>query len=96
LSHNTTTHDVNHPRTTHPLLERLARTNRTAVFLATLALLLGSLLAPKPFGGLLLLTLVLALAAVAATTWPVQSGRTRALRVVVLALLAAAALFHIF
>lgn len=96
LSHNTTAHDVDHPQTTHPLLERLARTNRTAVFLGTLVLLVGALLAPKPFSGLLLLALTAVLATVLATTWPVQPTRTRALRVVVLSLLAVAAMTRIF
>jgi hypothetical protein len=76
-------------------LTRLARLNVTAVFLAALALLLVALFAPGVVGGALLLALVAGLAALMARTWPVQSARTRVLRLTVLALLVVAALVKI-
>ncbi len=77
-------------------LEKLARLNRTAVFLITLALLLGALFIKGVVGGLLLLVLAAGLAALMVTTWPVQSTSTRVLRVSVLTLLVITALILIF
>lgn len=68
-------------------LEKLARLNRTAVFVITLALLLGGLILGGVFGGLILLVLAGALFALTATTWPVQPTSTRVLRATVLVLL---------
>jgi hypothetical protein len=70
-----------------PLLEKLARLNRTAVFFGVLAVFLGALLLPGPWGGLVLLALAAVLGAILLTTWPVQANSTRALRVAVLLLL---------
>ncbi|WP_246001949.1 hypothetical protein [Allorhizocola rhizosphaerae] len=77
-------------------LEKLARLNRTAVFLITLALLLGALFIKGVVGGLLLLVLAAGLGALMATTWPVQPNSTRILRVFVLVLLVITALILIF
>jgi hypothetical protein len=68
-------------------LEKLARLNRTAVFLITLALLLIGLILGGVAGGLILLLLAAALVALTASTWPVQPTPTRMLRATVLALL---------
>ena len=82
-------------RTQSPWLTRLARANPTVVFLAALALVLVALFAPGIIGGGLLLVLAVALGALLVTTWPVQNPRTRALRLVMLTLLVAAALAKI-
>jgi hypothetical protein len=79
-----------------PLLEKLARLNRTAVFIGVLAVFLCALLLPVPWGGLVLLALALALGALLITTWPIQASSTRALRVTVLILLVITALTRIF
>lgn len=68
-------------------LEKLARLNRTAVFLVTLALLLIGLIIGGVLGGLILLLLAASLAAITFTTWPVQPTSTRVLRATVLVLL---------
>jgi len=68
-------------------LEKLARLNRTAVFLVTLALLLIGLIVGGVVGGLILLLLAVCLAALTASTWPVQPTSTRILRATVLVLL---------
>lgn len=78
------------------LLERLARLNRTAVFLITLALLLVALFVKGVIGGLLLLVLAAGLAAIMRQTWPLQPTPTRVLRVAVLVLLVITALTMIF
>jgi hypothetical protein len=71
----------------HILLVRLSRLNPTGVFLATIALVLGGLLLPGAVGGLLLLALAGALAALLTVTWAHHGTRTRVLRLAVLALL---------
>ncbi|HZM78555.1 MAG TPA: DUF6703 family protein [Candidatus Limnocylindrales bacterium] len=68
-------------------LEKLARLNRTAVFLVTFALLLVGLIVGGVIGGLVLLVLAVLLAALTATTWPAQPSSTRVLRATVLILL---------
>lgn len=80
----------------NPLLRRLARIPKTTALLGTLALLLVAVLLPNPYSGILLLALAAALAALLVTTWPVQPPATRALRVIVLTLLTAAALTRLF
>ena len=75
---------------TDPIV-RLSRLNVTGVFLGTLAFLLLALFAPGIIGGALLLALAAALTALTAKTWAVQPTPTRVLRVIVLALLVAAA-----
>lgn len=77
-------------------LEKLARLNRTAVFLVTLALLLCALLIGGVAGGLILLLLAVCLGVLVATTWPVQPTSTRVLRVIVLILLVLTGLTLIF
>lgn len=68
-------------------LEKLARLNRTAVFVVTLALLLVGLIIGGVFGGLILLILAASLAVLTASTWRVQPTSTRILRASVLVLL---------
>jgi hypothetical protein len=82
-------------RTQSALLTRVARVNPTAVFLATLVLVLVALFAPGIIGGALLLALAAGLAALLVTTWPVQRPATRMMRLVMLTLLVAAALVKI-
>jgi hypothetical protein len=77
-------------------LARLARVNVTAVFLATIAIVLVALFAPGIVGGGLLLVLAAALAALMTRTWPVQPPRVRAFRLLMLGLLVAIALVKIF
>ena len=74
-----------------PLLHRLARVNPTVAFLVALAVLLAGLFLPGIVGGLLLAAIAAGLAALTFTTWPVQSPITRAVRLVLLGLLVAAA-----
>lgn len=81
---------------TMPYLEKLARLNRTAVFVGVLVLFLGALLLPRPFSGLVLLLIAGGLTAILVTTWPVQPTATRTLRVVVLVLLVITALTRVF
>jgi hypothetical protein len=83
-------------RTPNAVLLRLARLNPTAVFLAALVLVLVALFAPGAVGGALLLLIAAGLGALLVTTWPVQSPRTRALRLVTLTVLVAVALVKIF
>ncbi len=68
-------------------MNALSRLNRTGVFLATLALMLGGLLLPGAVGGLLLLALAGGLVALLVATWPHRDPRTRLMRLAVLALL---------
>ncbi|MFD2767880.1 DUF6703 family protein [Micromonospora eburnea] len=79
-------------RTQSPVLARLARLNPTAVFLATLALVLVALFAPGPVGGMLLLLLAVLLVWLMTATWAVQRPATRLLRLLMLTLLIAVAL----
>lgn len=73
------------------LMRRLARVNPTTAFVVALAVMLAGLFLPGIIGGALLLLLAAALAALTLTTWPVQVPATRVVRVVLLALLFAAA-----
>ncbi|SBT49462.1 DUF6703 family protein [Micromonospora narathiwatensis] len=79
-------------RTQSPVLARLARLNPTAVFLATLVLVLVALFAPGPAGGVLLLALAVLLVWLMTVTWSVQRPATRLLRLLMLTLLIAVAL----
>ena len=72
------------------LLRRLARVNPTKAFLVALVLMLAGLFLPGIVGAALLFVLGAGLAALSFTTWPVQPPATRALRVLMLALLLAA------
>jgi hypothetical protein len=69
------------------LLHRLNRLNRTLVVVAAAVLVLGGLVAPAPYGGVLLLAVAVGLAALLTLTWRYASGRGRLARVAVLALL---------
>lgn len=73
------------------LLRRLTRVSPTMAFLIALALLLAGLFLPGIIGAALLVLLGAGLAALTFTTWPVQSPGTRAIRVILLLLLFAAA-----
>ncbi len=71
------------------LLRRLSRANPTAAFVLALVVMLGGLFLPGIVGAALLFVLAAGLAALTFTTWPVQSGSTRVLRLLILALLLA-------
>lgn len=73
------------------LFHRLARVNPTTAFVVTLVLFLAGLFLPGIIGALVLFVLVMALATLTLTTWPVQSPITRAVRLGLLTLLLAAA-----
>lgn len=72
----------------HDLLHRLARLNPAPIFLATLVVMLAGLFLPGIVGAAVLCVLGAALIALTVSTWPVQPGRTRAVRVILLAVLA--------
>jgi len=74
------------------LLVRLARANRTAVFLGALILVLAGLFLPGIIGAAVLGALAVVLVLVARQTWPVTPPRIRTVRLVVLAALVAVAL----
>jgi hypothetical protein len=78
------------------LLERLARIDRTAVFLAALVVGLAGVFLPSPVGPLLLLAVVAALAALLRLTWALTPPVPRTLRVIILTGLAVLALFRLF
>jgi hypothetical protein len=82
-------------RGTSALFARFTRLNPTAVFLSVLVLVLGGLLLPRPYGGVLLLALAAALAALLATTWQRGNQQTRVIRVAILGLLIALAVYRI-
>lgn len=71
------------------LLRRLARVSPTTAFVVALVLMLAGLFLPGVVGAALLFLLSAGLAALTFTTWPVQSPSTRALRILMLALLLA-------
>jgi energy-coupling factor transporter transmembrane protein EcfT len=77
------------------LLARLSQLNPTTVFLAMAALVIAGLLAPWPVGGILLLAIAGALAALLSVTWAHGTPRTRAARAVILALLVALAVVRL-
>ena len=78
------------------LLQRLARINPTTAFLVALAALLAGFFLPGIVGAAVLFVLGAAMAALTFTTWPVQSGSTRAVRMVLLALLLAVIVAKVF
>jgi hypothetical protein len=82
-------------RTQPGWVSRLARVNPTTAFLVTLVFVLVALFAPGIIGGGLLLLLAAGLAALTASTWPVQPPRTRALRLLMLTVLVVIALAKI-
>ncbi|GGN86628.1 hypothetical protein GCM10010112_68390 [Actinoplanes lobatus] len=75
---------------TPSFLHRLARVNPTTAFVGALVLLMAGLFLPGIVGALLLGVLAAGLAALTFTTWPVQSGITRTVRLVLLSVLVAA------
>jgi hypothetical protein len=77
------------------LSARLARVNPTSAFLAALVVVLAGLFLPGIIGGSVLLLLAAGLATLLASTWPVQAPQTRAIRLLMLTLLVAVALFKI-
>jgi hypothetical protein len=70
------------------LMRRLARANPARAFLATLVIMLAGLFLPGIVGAAVLCLLAAALITLTVTTWPVQSARTRAVRLLLLAVLA--------
>ena len=73
----------------------IARLNPTGVFLATLLVVLLGLLIPGPAGGVLLLLLAAAVTALAVVSWPVTKASLRPVRVVMIAILVAAAVWKL-
>ncbi|WP_408606744.1 DUF6703 family protein [Catenuloplanes japonicus] len=73
----------------------IARLNPTGVFLATLLVVLLGLLIPGPVGGVILLLLAAAVTALAVTSWRVTAASLRPVRVVMIALVIAAALWKL-
>ncbi|HLT11702.1 MAG TPA: hypothetical protein VK028_13020 [Micromonosporaceae bacterium] len=73
------------------MLQRLARMDRTKVFLATLVIALIGLFVPGVFGALILYAVVGALALLLTITWPALTVPLRVFRLAVLAGLAAIA-----
>ncbi|HEU4347942.1 MAG TPA: DUF6703 family protein, partial [Actinoplanes sp.] len=73
------------------LMRRLARMNPTTAFVVALAVMLAGLFLPGIIGAALLFVLGAALSVLTFTTWPVQKPATRTVRVILLALLFAAA-----
>ena len=77
------------------VLDRLARLNRTGVFLGTVILVLAGLLLPGATGAIVLLALAAALIALLRVTWRYHDRRIRAIRVAVLVILLLAAVAKI-
>ena len=73
------------------MLERLARMDRTKVFLATLAVALIGLFVPGALGAIILYAVVAALAWLLTLTWAIIGVPLRVFRLVTLAVLAAVA-----
>jgi hypothetical protein len=82
-------------RGTQVLLARLSQVNPTTVFLAAGALVLIGLLLPYPYGGIVLLALAAALAALLRITWAYGAPRIRVVRVLILGLLVALAIVRL-
>jgi hypothetical protein len=82
-------------RGTSALIARLNRLNPTVVFLTVLVLVLGGLLLPSPYGGILLLALAAALAVMLASTWPRGTQQTRTIRVIIFVLLVVLAVYKL-
>jgi hypothetical protein len=78
------------------VLERLARMDRTKVFLATLTVALIGLFVPGALGAIILYAVVAALAWLLTSTWAVIGVPLRVFRLVTLAVLAAVATTKIF
>jgi hypothetical protein len=72
------------PKRSDLWLARLARMNRTSVFLATLTILLVGFFVPGFWGGLVLLLVVVGLAWLLTRTWAVTPPPMRIVRAVIL------------
>jgi hypothetical protein len=68
-------------------MRRLARVKPARAFLATLVVMLAGLFLPGIVGAAVLCLLAAVLITLTVTTWPVQSARTRAVRLILLAVL---------
>ena len=68
-------------------MERLARVNRTVVFVVAAAYVFAALLIPGVVGAAMLVALGVVLAVLMVRTWPVQTPHTRAGRLGILALM---------
>jgi hypothetical protein len=75
---------------------RLAQVPRGLAFLLALVLVLAGLFLPGAIGGVVLLVLAVAMAALARMTWPATPPSRRTARVVVLLALVAVAFIKIF
>ncbi|HEY7176098.1 MAG TPA: DUF6703 family protein [Micromonosporaceae bacterium] len=83
------------PRGAESVLHRLAGRKRQGVFLGALVVVLVALFLPGWFGTILLLAIVGALAWLGTRTWPVTPPHLRVMRVVILLLLVAVAIYKI-
>jgi hypothetical protein len=77
------------------LLNRLARLNRTAVFLGTLIIGLIGIFLPDLLGAVVLLAVVALMLALLRLTWPVTPAGPRLLRLLILGILTGIALSKI-
>jgi uncharacterized membrane protein len=68
-------------------MERLARVNRTVLFLIAAAYVFAALIIPGVVGAAMLLALAAALGWLLVRAWPLHAGRTRGIRVLILALM---------
>ena len=75
---------MSNPNRPDPLLQRLARLNRTTVFLAALVIGLAGFFLPGFWGGLLLFAVAGALAVLLRQTWSLTPPPLRVVRVVIL------------
>ncbi|MDP9791595.1 uncharacterized membrane protein (UPF0136 family) [Catenuloplanes nepalensis] len=73
----------------------MSRLNPTGVFLATLLVVLLGLLIPGPAGGVLLALLAAAVITLAAAVWRATPAALRPVRIVLIALLVAAAIWKL-
>lgn len=74
-------------------MQRLAFSGRTGVFLTALVIILAALLAPGWIGALLTVVIIALLIALMRRTWAFQTPRTRAMRLGVLVILFAFAVY---
>ena len=77
------------------IMDRLSNGARTGVFLGALALVLLAFFLPGWAGAILLLAIVGALGWLLAQTWPVTVPQNRAMRLIVLLVLLAVAVYKI-
>ena len=78
-------------RISYPILARIAAAPKVLVGLVAGAVLLGALLAPSPWGPLLLLVVAAFLGWLVLLSWPALDVRGRLIRLVTLALVVGAA-----